>query len=49
MDGFAEGVAYYNKQKSKDVKVVGWNTQTQTGSSRVASPPAPTAKQRPRP
>ncbi len=32
LEGFAEGVAYYNKQKSKDVKVVGWNTATQTGS-----------------
>ncbi len=32
MEGFAEGVAYYNKQKGKDVKVVGWNTDTQTGS-----------------
>lgn len=32
MDGFADGVAYYNKQKSKDVKVVGWNVQSQQGS-----------------
>ncbi|MGH3647907.1 MAG: BMP family lipoprotein [Micromonosporaceae bacterium] len=32
MDGFAEGVAYYNKLKKKDVKVLGWNPKTQNGS-----------------
>ena len=32
LEGFAEGVAYFNKTKNKDVKVVGWNTDTQTGS-----------------
>ncbi len=32
LEGYAEGVAYYNKQKGKNVKVVGWNTATQTGS-----------------
>ncbi len=32
MDGFAQGVAYYDKQKGKSVKVVGWNTKTQNGS-----------------
>jgi basic membrane protein A len=32
MDGFADGVAYYNKQKSKDVKVVGWDESSQEGS-----------------
>ncbi len=32
LEGFAEGVAYFNKTKSKNVKVVGWNTATQTGS-----------------
>ncbi|TCO43825.1 basic membrane protein A [Kribbella antiqua] len=31
MDGFAEGVAYYNKQKSKNVTVVGWDATTQKG------------------
>jgi len=31
MDGFADGVAYYNKQKNKDVKVVGWDEKTQKG------------------
>ncbi|NQX27091.1 BMP family ABC transporter substrate-binding protein [Microbacteriaceae bacterium VKM Ac-2854] len=32
MDGFADGVAYFNEQKSKDVKVVGWDVAAQTGS-----------------
>jgi basic membrane protein A and related proteins len=32
MDGFADGVAYFNKQKSKDVKVVGWDVAKQNGS-----------------
>jgi len=31
MDGFAEGVDYFNKTKSKSVKVVGWDVATQTG------------------
>jgi basic membrane protein A len=31
MDGFAEGVDYFNKVKSKDVKVVGWDVASQTG------------------
>lgn len=28
MDGFRQGVEYYNKQKSTDVKVVGWDGKT---------------------
>ncbi len=32
MDGFADGVKYFDQQKGKDVKVVGWNPDTQTGS-----------------
>jgi len=32
MDGFADGVKYYNDQKSKNVKVVGWNVDSQKGS-----------------
>ena len=32
MDGFADGVAYYNKQKGKSVKVVGWDVKAQNGS-----------------
>ena len=31
MDGFSEGIDYYNKQKSKNVKLVGWNAATQSG------------------
>lgn len=31
MDGFADGVAYYNEQKNKDVKLVGWNVKSQKG------------------
>jgi basic membrane protein A len=32
MDGFVDGVAYYNKQKSKTVKVLGWDKTAQNGS-----------------
>lgn len=32
MDGFWEGVQYYNQQKHKNVQVLGWNEQTQKGS-----------------
>ena len=32
MDGFADGVAYFNSQKSASVKVLGWNVASQTGS-----------------
>lgn len=32
LEGYAEGVAYYNKAKGKSVKVVGWDTAKQTGS-----------------
>ncbi|KAB1644779.1 BMP family lipoprotein [Gulosibacter chungangensis] len=31
MDGFADGVAYYNEQKGADVQVLGWNVESQTG------------------
>jgi basic membrane protein A len=31
MDGFANGVAYYNKQKGKDVKVLGWDPAKKEG------------------
>ncbi|GAB3421457.1 BMP family lipoprotein [Flindersiella endophytica] len=31
MDGFAEGVAYYNQQKGKNVQVLGWDEATQKG------------------
>lgn len=32
MDGFAQGVDYYNEQKGTDVQVVGWNRASQDGS-----------------
>ena len=32
MDGFADGVAYYNTKNSAAIKVVGWNVASQTGS-----------------
>lgn len=32
MDGYADGVAYYNEQKGTDVQVVGWDVAAQTGS-----------------
>ncbi|MGW6201964.1 BMP family lipoprotein [Kribbella sp. NPDC055110] len=31
MDGFAEGVRYYNTQKSKNVQVLGWDDAKQAG------------------
>jgi len=32
MDGFADGVKYFNEQKKKNVKVLGWNEATQKGT-----------------
>jgi basic membrane protein A and related proteins len=32
MDGFADGVTYYNEQKGKDVKLLGWDKDAQNGS-----------------
>ncbi|MFI5932800.1 BMP family protein [Actinoplanes sp. NPDC051494] len=32
MDGFADGVAYYNQAKSKNVKVLGWDKKAQNGT-----------------
>jgi basic membrane protein A len=32
MDGFADGVAYYNKQKNKKVQVLGWTKASQNGT-----------------
>lgn len=32
MDGFADGVAYYNQKKGKTVKVLGWDKAKQAGS-----------------
>jgi basic membrane protein A and related proteins len=31
MNGYAAGIAYYNKQKGTDVKLLGWDPATQTG------------------
>jgi basic membrane protein A len=31
MDGFSQGVDYYNKQKGKSVQVLGWNAAKQDG------------------
>ncbi len=32
MDGIADGVAYYNQQKHKNVKLLGWDEKTQKGT-----------------
>ncbi|MCC9195522.1 BMP family ABC transporter substrate-binding protein [Arthrobacter sp. zg-Y820] len=32
MDGFADGVEYYNEENSADVQLLGWNKADQTGS-----------------
>ncbi len=32
MDGFQEGITYYNKQKGKNVQLLGWDEATQKGS-----------------
>ncbi|MFQ4147737.1 BMP family ABC transporter substrate-binding protein [Arthrobacter sp. LAPM80] len=32
MDGFADGVAYYNEKQGKKVQLLGWNAATQQGS-----------------
>jgi basic membrane protein A and related proteins len=32
MDGFYDGVQYYNQQNSAHVQVIGWNEQTQNGT-----------------
>lgn len=32
MDGFADGIAYYNKQKSKKVQLLGWDKTKQNGT-----------------
>lgn len=31
MDGFAEGIKYFNEQKNANVQLLGWNVQNQTG------------------
>lgn|GEM_PF-2181761 len=48
MDGFADGVAQYNTDSGKTVKVLGWDKAKQTGRSRVTSRTRPTARTWPR-
>ncbi|OUE31608.1 Membrane lipoprotein TmpC precursor [Clavibacter michiganensis] len=48
MDGFVDGVAYYNEQKGTDVKAIGWDVASQSGSFTgefVANQTAKTAAQ----
>jgi basic membrane protein A len=48
MDGFVDGVQYYNEQKGKDVKAIGWDVASQSGSFTgefVANQTAKTAAQ----
>jgi basic membrane protein A len=37
MDGFADGVKYYNEQKGKDVKLLGWDKAKQMAASLATS------------
>jgi basic membrane protein A len=37
MDGFQEGVQYYNKQKNKNVQVLGWDEKNPKGGSMASS------------
>lgn len=39
MDGFAQGVEYYNEQKGGDVQVIGWDADTQDGQFVPGSDP----------
>jgi basic membrane protein A len=45
MDGFADGVKYYNDQKGKNVQVIGWNVDSQKGSFTGGFDANDTAKQ----
>ncbi|MBF4617331.1 BMP family ABC transporter substrate-binding protein [Clavibacter sp. VKM Ac-2873] len=48
MDGFVDGVNYFNEQKGKDVKAIGWDVASQSGSFTgefVANQTAKTAAQ----
>jgi basic membrane protein A len=45
MDGFADGVKYFNQQKGKNVQVVGWNVDSQKGSFTGGFDANDTAKQ----
>lgn len=45
MDGFADGVKYYNEQKDADVQVVGWDVDAQQGQFTGGFDANETAKQ----
>ncbi len=45
MDGYADGVAYYNEQKDTDVQVVGWDVDAQQGQFTGGFDANETAKQ----
>jgi basic membrane protein A len=45
MDGFADGVKYFNQQKGKNVQVVGWDVDSQKGSFTGGFDANDTAKQ----
>jgi len=45
MDGFVDGVKYFNQQKGKNVQVVGWNVDSQKGSFTGGFDANDTAKQ----
>ncbi|GAA3597009.1 BMP family lipoprotein [Agrococcus terreus] len=44
MDGFYDGVMYYNEQTGEDVQVLGWDREAQTGSFTGGFEAGPTAK-----
>ena len=48
MDGFWDGVQYYNPQHGTHVQVLGWNEQTQKGAFTGTSPTRPRARRSPR-
>ena len=43
MDGFVDGVAYYNEEKGTDVKAIGWDKEGQTGTFTGGFAPGPDA------
>jgi len=49
MDGFWDGVQYYNRKHGTDVKVLGWSEATQNGSFTVTSRTRPRASSSLRP
>jgi basic membrane protein A len=47
MNGYAAGIKYYNQQKSKDVKLLGWDPATSPTSTRAASLPRASCRKAP--